>query len=211
MCNLGQVTWPYIFHWKWVDNTSFLLAFFYLPFQTGSSLGYRLRPQFNDIINLLSSIESKHFVTEWCETPSLDRLSLLGQSCHFWWLCTSDLYAGWDITPCTTQRVWFMKQFKTKKAQGPAVCSLSFSVLALTRDSCEVGWISEQIQLKRNSTPSLQKMVIFCSQPNAWSLMLSLGRRWGCKAWEGRWNRTADAQIFSKSVKSFAICSLWPM
>lgn len=52
-------------------------------------------------------------------------------------------------------RVVFMKDFKLNEAHGPAVRSLS-SVLALTGDSCAVGWISELIQLKRNLTP-LQK------------------------------------------------------
>lgn len=153
-CNRGQVTWPYIFPWKWVDNTSFLRVIFNLPFKTGSSLGYRLRPQFNDVINLLSSTGSKHLAAEWYKTPSLDRLSLLDQSCHFWWLCTSNLCAGWDTAACTTQRVRFIKQFKPNKAQGPAVCSLSFSAWALTGDSCAAGWISEPIQLKRNPLPS---------------------------------------------------------
>lgn len=45
-----------------------------------------------------------------------------------------------------------MKDFKLNEAHGPAVRSLS-SVLALTGDSCAVGWISELIQLKRNLTP----------------------------------------------------------
>ena len=38
-------------------------------------------------------------------------------------------------------------------SQGPAVCSLSFSVLPVTGDSCAFGWISELIQLKINLTP----------------------------------------------------------
>lgn len=48
--------------------------------------------------------------------------------------------------------MWFLKQFKPKKARGPAVCSLSFSVLALTGHSCAVGCTSELIQHKRNLT-----------------------------------------------------------
>lgn len=104
-----------------------------------------------------------------------------------------------------------MKQFKPKKAQGPAVCSLSFSVLALTGDSCEVGWISEQIQLKRNITPLPPKNGNFLLPAKCVITNAVTREKMGMQGLEGRWNRAADAQIFSKSVKSFAMCSLWPI
>lgn len=82
-----------------------------------------------------------------------------------------------DIIPCTTQRVCFIKQFKPKKAQGPAVYSLS-SVSALMGQLCS--WPDQWVDSKEVLTPTRVSLSI--TARDVWLLMLSRERRWECKA-----------------------------